>query len=90
MFVLCNLKLPEPNGPVDDDDLELSGVRDVGGCHLRRVRLADAGCDADSFTHLDEDDDNDDDDGVGGSDAAAAATTSRSEKWVKLAQRGVV
>jgi hypothetical protein len=72
----CNLKRREPNGPVGDDDLELSGVRLGGGGPPRRVRLADAGCDADSVTHLADDDDNDNDDGVGGSDAAAAVTMS--------------
>jgi hypothetical protein len=35
MFFHCNLKLPEPNGPVGDDDLELSGVRLGGGGHPR-------------------------------------------------------
>jgi hypothetical protein len=48
---------------------------------MRRVRLADAGCDAESVMHLFEDDDDDDD---VGSDAGAAAKTSRSEKRVKL------
>jgi hypothetical protein len=71
MFVQCNLKLPEPNRPVGDDDLDFleSAMQSAA---TRRVRLAAAGCDADSVMHLVEGEDKDDDDGVGGSDAGSS------------------
>jgi hypothetical protein len=69
MFVHCNLKLLEPNGPVGDDDLDFleSAMVAAVACDASggRTEVADAGDDADSVIHLSEGDDNDDDDGVG-------------------------
>jgi hypothetical protein len=69
MFVNCNLKLLEPNGPVVDDDLDFLECAMVAAVACEesggRAELADAGGGADSVMHLAECDDNDDDDGVG-------------------------
>jgi hAT family C-terminal dimerisation region len=69
MFVLCNVKLLEPNEPVGDDDLDFleSAMVAAVACDesVGEAELADAGGDADSVMHLAEGDNNDDDDGVG-------------------------
>jgi hypothetical protein len=68
MFVHCNLKVMEPNGPVGDDDLGLLQFCYGGSCSQLRVQLVDAESDSDSVTHMAEHYDNDDDDGVGEND----------------------